>query len=51
MWIVCQADDPYEISGLIFSEKKKKKKKKKKKCRLLQMLDSYRNNFIGFILL
>ena len=33
MWIVCLADDSYEIPSLIFSElyKKKKDKKKKKK--------------------
>ena len=26
MWIVCQADDSHEMSGLVFFEKKKKKK-------------------------
>ena len=31
MWIVCMADDSYEMSRLVFFGEKKKKKKKKVK--------------------
>ena len=48
MWII-QADDSYEMSRNIFSDKWKKKKKKKKieilECHLLQiLLDALRVN-------